>query len=265
MSKKTLVFLMVASMATAAFGADRRHPNTPAPPGVPERPSIELADSAVPGSKETVSSLSALGFSPFDSTETYSFNLSTFFKYFTAIPSVQGADFGASIALPAGAVIDYVGLGSCDAAGGNIQIWVLLQSANGVDFTVINNFASSAHGATNPCAMDYNPTALGYQIAANDGASIQLDAYVPHGSPTDGSVLFGSVEVWWHTVVSPAPATPTFGDVPTTDFGFQYIEALAAAGITGGCGGGNYCPDNPVNRRQMAIFLAKALGLYWPN
>ncbi len=48
------------------------------------------------------------------------------------------------------------------------------------------------------------------------------------------------------------------------DFGFQYVEALVASGITGGCGSGSYCPDNPVTRRQMAIFLAKALGLHWP-
>ena len=63
--------------------------------------------------------------------------------------------------------------------------------------------------------------------------------------------------------VSQAPGTPTFNDVPVADFGFQYIEALAASGITGGCGGGSYCPDSPVTRRQMAIFIAKALGLSW--
>ncbi len=55
--------------------------------------------------------------------------------------------------------------------------------------------------------------------------------------------------------------TQIFNDVPGSDFGYQYIEALAESGITGGCGGGNFCPDNPVTRRQMAIFLAKALGL----
>lgn len=35
------------------------------------------------------------------------------------------------------------------------------------------------------------------------------------------------------------------------------------SGITAGCGTG-YCPDNPVTRGQMAVFLTKALGLYWP-
>jgi S-layer homology domain len=36
-----------------------------------------------------------------------------------------------------------------------------------------------------------------------------------------------------------------------------WIEDLAARGITGGCGGGNYCPTNPVRRDQMAVFLLK--------
>jgi hypothetical protein len=45
---------------------------------------------------------------------------------------------------------------------------------------------------------------------------------------------------------------------------FQFIEALYASGITGGCGAGNYCPDNPVTRGQMAVFLAKALGPLLP-
>jgi len=26
------------------------------------------------------------------------------------------------------------------------------------------------------------------------------------------------------------------------------------------CGGGDYCPDNPLTRRQMAIFLSKPLA-----
>ena len=38
----------------------------------------------------------------------------------------------------------------------------------------------------------------------------------------------------------------------------DWIEALAAEGITGGCGNGDYCPQNPVRRDQMAVFLLKA-------
>jgi hypothetical protein len=35
----------------------------------------------------------------------------------------------------------------------------------------------------------------------------------------------------------------------------------AAEGITGGCGTGAYCPNNPVTRAQMASFLVRAAGL----
>jgi hypothetical protein len=67
--------------------------------------------------------------------------------------------------------------------------------------------------------------------------------------------------------VSPAPGTATFADVPLSHPFFQYIEALAASGVTTGCAGSplRYCPDAPVTRGQMAVFLARALGLHWPN
>lgn len=64
--------------------------------------------------------------------------------------------------------------------------------------------------------------------------------------------------------VSPPPAAPTFGDVSEEHPFFSFIEALAASGVTGGCGGVNLCPDKPVTRERMAAFLAKAMGLYWP-
>lgn len=73
----------------------------------------------------------------------------------------------------------------------------------------------------------------------------------------------GGGRVFWRRQVSAPPVTADFGDVPTSSPQFQFIEALHAAGITAGCGGGNYCPNDPVTRGQMAIFLAKALGLNW--
>ncbi len=59
---------------------------------------------------------------------------------------------------------------------------------------------------------------------------------------------------------TPPPATGTvFGDVAQGSFGADWIEELASLEITGGCGGGNYCPDAPVTRAQMAVFLLKTL------
>jgi hypothetical protein len=64
----------------------------------------------------------------------------------------------------------------------------------------------------------------------------------------------------------PPPATGTvFADVPASSFAAAWIEQLAARSITAGCGGGNFCPDQPITRKQEAAFIAKALGLHWPN
>jgi hypothetical protein len=54
-----------------------------------------------------------------------------------------------------------------------------------------------------------------------------------------------------------APVHGVFGDVPCSSSFAPWIEAMAAEGITGGCGGGNFCPTNPVRRDQMAVFLLK--------
>ena len=80
----------------------------------------------------------------------------------------------------------------------------------------------------------------------------------------DGSVAISAVRIGYVLSVSPAPGGgASFSDVPPDHPFFQYVEALAASGITGGCGGGKYCPDAPLTRGQMAVFLAKALGLSW--
>jgi len=57
---------------------------------------------------------------------------------------------------------------------------------------------------------------------------------------------------------TPPPCSGTFTDVPCPSTFAPWIEALAAEGSTGGCGGGAYCPMNPVRRDQMAVFLLKA-------
>ena len=81
----------------------------------------------------------------------------------------------------------------------------------------------------------------------------------------DGFTSFAAVRIHYQLQVTPSPGTATFNDVPTSDPAFQFIEALVASGITAGCGGGNYCPDALLTRRQMAVFLSKALGLHWPD
>ncbi|MGE5275519.1 MAG: PQQ-dependent sugar dehydrogenase [Acidobacteriota bacterium] len=58
---------------------------------------------------------------------------------------------------------------------------------------------------------------------------------------------------------TPPPATGIFGDVAPGDFAAAWIEELSREGITGGCGGGNYCPDKPVDRASEAVLLLRAV------
>jgi hypothetical protein len=60
----------------------------------------------------------------------------------------------------------------------------------------------------------------------------------------------------------PAVGSSTgFGDVPPTHWAAAWIKQLVAEGITTGCGSGSYCPDAPVTRAQMAVFLVRTFNL----
>jgi len=52
-----------------------------------------------------------------------------------------------------------------------------------------------------------------------------------------------------------------FNDVPSNYWAAGWIKQLAVEGITGGCAADRYCPENPVTRAQMAVFLVKTFGL----
>jgi hypothetical protein len=78
-------------------------------------------------------------------------------------------------------------------------------------------------------------------------------------------VSFAGCMVYWTRQVSPAPASATFTDVPTSHPFFRFIQSLYSSGITAGCSPSTFCPDNTLTRGEMAVFLAKGLGLHYPN
>jgi hypothetical protein len=57
-----------------------------------------------------------------------------------------------------------------------------------------------------------------------------------------------------------------FADVAPGDQFHAAILKVARAGITGGCGSGNYCPQNATTRGEMAVFLLRGEhgGAYQP-
>lgn len=128
--------------------------------------------------------------------------------------------------------------------------------------------ATYAGGAPGEWFADFNADLTIHYRWDRDGdgdidiVHYSLQVETPAG---DSSTAIRAVRLSWKRQVSPAPPGASFNDVPVNDTAFPFIEALVASGITAGCGGGNYCPDAPLTRRQMAVFLAKALGLHWPS
>lgn len=88
--------------------------------------------------------------------------------------------------------------------------------------------------------------------------------YCPDGNVTRAQMAVFLLKAKHGGGYVPQAATGMFGDVPADNSPGSFapwIEALAAEGITGGCGGGNFCPTVLVTRAQMAIFLVRAFNL----
>jgi len=168
-------------------------------------------------------------------------------------------EFYAALDLPGGAVIDYIGLNSSTDTGGVLGAALIQRHKDG-GLATVASVSSTVHG----WATDFNSAPVGYTWPGQTGDALILNVEsVTQANPE----YFGWVEVWWKRSVSPPPATASFNDVPTTHPYFQFVEALATSGITGGCGASPplYCPNSSLTRGQMAVFLAKALGLHWPG
>ena len=85
--------------------------------------------------------------------------------------------------------------------------------------------------------------------------------YCPNDAVTRAQMAVFLLRAMHGSSYTPPPATGIFGDVDLSYWAVAWIEQLAAESITGGCGGGNYCPADPVTRAQMAVFLVRAFGL----
>lgn len=85
--------------------------------------------------------------------------------------------------------------------------------------------------------------------------------YCPGAAVTRAQMAVFLLKTLLGSAYAPPVVAQMFADVPPDGFAADWINDLANRGITGGCGGGNYCPDAPNTRGQMAVFLARTFGL----
>jgi S-layer homology domain len=167
-----------------------------------------------------------------------------------------GIHYYATLNVPAGAIIDFIGMNTTSDTNAVYGMALWARGASGT-MNMLTGFSVPAHGWATDIAGP-----LGIQVFDNENVELVLDV---EQAASPNFQFFGYIQVYWRRTVSPAPGQPTFNDVPTNHPFFQFVEALAASGITAGCGNGNFCPDAPLTRGQMATFLSKALGLHWDH
>ncbi len=94
------------------------------------------------------------------------------------------------------------------------------------------------------------------------GCSVGPSLYCPGNAVTRAQMAVFLLKAKHSSAYVPPPCAGVFGDVACPGgFAVDWIEELAAEGITAGCGGGNYCPGQPNTRGQMAVFLVRTFEL----
>jgi len=96
------------------------------------------------------------------------------------------------------------------------------------------------------------------------GCHVAPALYCPGSSVTRGEMSVLLLKTEHGSGYLPPACHGMFGDVLCPSMFADWIEQLAAEGVTAGCGGGNYCPGGSVTRAQMAVFLTRTFNLPLP-
>lgn len=177
--------------------------------------------------------------------------------------SLASVDWWAPVTLPSGALVTAVELEACDdTATGEILFGMATGVSPGVSGSNVTPVGGTGIAATPGCTfVNVNPTA---PLTINNLGNLYWLFIAWSGNFTSSNRVH-AVRVFYRLQISPAPAVASFVDVPVGHPFFQVVEALVASGITLGCAPGTYCVNDFVTRGQMAAFLARALGLHFPD
>jgi len=140
-----------------------------------------------------------------------------------------------------------------------IRVGVQQRDAVGIDYLVYQagNF------------IDVQPTSplfpfISKIYARNVTAGCGPQQFCPEGTLTrgEGAVFISAL---LHPQALPTPLTVTFQDVPTNHNFARFIEYMARRKIIDGCTvPGNFCINQPLTRKDMIVWLVRALGVNNP-
>jgi glucose/arabinose dehydrogenase len=177
--------------------------------------------------------------------------------------TVGGAGFVSGATVKIGS-IPAIGVTVVDAT--HIQLTVPAEPAGSLNDVKVTNPGNLTGVLPSGWMADFtdvppsNPFHADVVTIVRDGvtAGCGTGIYCPNASVTRAQMAVFLLRAEHGAAYQPPPATGTvFLDVPANAFAAAWIEQLAAEQITGGCGGGNYCPTAPVTRAQMAPLLLR--------
>lgn len=138
----------------------------------------------------------------------------------------------------------------------------LIGNSNSLDITIqlikVKASAPSTPTFADVAMGDFAWSSIEQLYAANitGGCSLSPLLYCPDQIVTRAQMAVFLERGMKGSDFAPSVTQISFSDT-ATHWARYWIEALAFDGITSGCGNGNYCPDVPVTRAQMALFLLR--------
>jgi hypothetical protein len=102
-----------------------------------------------------------------------------------------------------------------------------------------------------------------YAAGITTGCGVSPLIYCPESNVTRAAMAVFLLRAKYGAGYAPPPATHTFADLPVAGKEWQeaWVDQFYLEGITTGCGTGPliYCPENPVTRAAMAVFILRAI------
>jgi hypothetical protein len=164
---------------------------------------------------------------------------------------VEGA-FGLTNGTGGPAYLSFEGAGlEMDCSG---TLWSVNQVTNRV-------FANES-GESNPCIDDIpwvseNPASGTVAAEGSSDVTITFDAGTMAPGCVDGHMIVSNNGPYGDDTIG-LGMTVAFNDVAQGAFADAFIHGIAGAGVSFGCGSGNFCPTNNMTRRLMAVWLLRA-------
>jgi hypothetical protein len=110
-------------------------------------------------------------------------------------------------------------------------------------------------GVTDPF---FDAVNLMSSMSITTGCSTNPLSYCPNANVSRGQMAVFIVRAVMGGDNFSYSAAPYFNDVGTGNIYYRWIQKMRELGITTGCGTNLFCPNDPVTRAQMAVFVIRA-------